>query len=342
MTDIDLINEFIERKNLNKDDILGIVFYGSSCYKTATKHSDIDLLIITNSPNSYKGVAYLHGRKIEYFEKSIYDLEDQIDDLSTSTDESLFSIFKNGQIISSQDQTVEYLQERVLSVVKCLRKKAKSIAPKSNIVEIESILLANTNNKFTKYLLFNLLEEIRKTYHEQKQYSRLPSSKVYDLYEDAEYAKRYYCVKLPPEDFRKKYLSLVINPNQEKIKDLKKYLRPSQEKETFPKKYKTQKLTFSSTVILTAIERCNRYEEENHPYFEASYYLALEKLRLFYCHQNGLSESMESFGKEYDSQFLEMFDKALEVPRTNNLQEIFDYLTKSLNMNYQDYKILQK
>jgi len=342
MTDLDLINEFIERKALNKKDILGIVFYGSSCYKTATKHSDIDLLIITNSSKNYKGVVYLHGRKIEYFEKSIYDLEDQISELSTSTDESLFSIFKNGQIIISQDQTVEYLRERVLSVVKCLQKKANSIVPKSNIAEIESVLSANPNNKFTRYLLFNLLEEIRRSYHEQKQYSRLPTNKVYDLYANAEYAKTYYCVKLPPEDFRKKYLSLIVNPEEEKIKHLKKYLKPSKEKDNFPKKYNMQKLTFSSTVISTAIEKCNHYEQEKHPYFEASYYLALEKLRIFYCHQHGLSEGMESFGKEYDREFLEMFDKALEVPRTSNLQELFDYLTEPLNMNYRDYKILQK
>lgn len=342
MTDIDVINEFIERKNLNKEDILGIVFYGSSCYKTAKKHSDIDLLIITNSSNSYKGVVYLHGKKIEYFEKSIYDLEDQISELSESTDESLFSIFKNGQIISSQGQTMEYLRERVLSTVKTLQTKANNMVSKNNIIEIENFLLENPNNKFTRYLLFNLLEEIRKSYHEQKRYSRLPSSKVYDLYKNPEYAKKYYCVKLPPEEFREKYLSLLTNPNQQKIIALKKYLKPAEERINFPKKYNRQRLTFSSTVISTAIERCYQFEKEKHPYFEASYYLILERLRIFYCHKTGISESMESFGKEYDNQFLELFDKALTVPTTDSLQEIFDYLTKSININYRDYKILQK
>ena len=70
---IDIIYKFLDEQDyLNRKEILGIIFYGSSNYKTDTKDSDIDLLIITNDENNYKGVTYVDNKKIEYFEKNVY------------------------------------------------------------------------------------------------------------------------------------------------------------------------------------------------------------------------------------------------------------------------------
>lgn len=62
----ELIWNFIENFG-RKEDILGIIFYGSSCYKTDMLGSDIDLLFITDGDKNYKGTTYIEGIKIEYF-----------------------------------------------------------------------------------------------------------------------------------------------------------------------------------------------------------------------------------------------------------------------------------
>ena len=61
----DIIYKFLDEQDyLNRKDILGIIFYGSSNYNTDTKDSDLDLLIITNDENKYKGVTYIDDKKI--------------------------------------------------------------------------------------------------------------------------------------------------------------------------------------------------------------------------------------------------------------------------------------
>ena len=89
---IDIIYNFLDEQDyLNRKEILGIIFYGSSNYKTDTKDSDIDLLIITNDENNYKGVTYVDNKKIEYFEKNVYDLAQKIEELPSNFDCSLES-----------------------------------------------------------------------------------------------------------------------------------------------------------------------------------------------------------------------------------------------------------
>lgn len=68
-----IINTFIQKHQFDEQNpnILGIIFYGSIKYQTNNSSSDIDLLIVTNSSKCYKGVTYIDGVKIEYFEKAL-------------------------------------------------------------------------------------------------------------------------------------------------------------------------------------------------------------------------------------------------------------------------------
>ena len=108
-----------------KVNILGIIFYGSSNYGSSDNSSDIDLLFITDGDKNYKGTTYIDGKKIEYFEKNIYYLMDKIDTLDNDYDRSLISIFKNGNIIYSKDDTINYLKEEVLAKSMSFPKKKK-------------------------------------------------------------------------------------------------------------------------------------------------------------------------------------------------------------------------
>ena len=105
----DIVLKFINKYN-TKDNILGIIFYGSSKYKTNTIQSDIDLLFITDGDKNYKGTTYIDGKRVEYFEKNIYYLIEKLEELQFSFDRSLVSIFKNGEVIYSNNGVVEYLK----------------------------------------------------------------------------------------------------------------------------------------------------------------------------------------------------------------------------------------
>ncbi len=100
MKDIDKINFFITTEQYDKrNDILGIVFYGSSKYKTATSKSDINLLIITYNNRCYKGVKYIGDTKIEFSEKGFDNLLIKVEEIEKSQNNSLISILNNGTLI---------------------------------------------------------------------------------------------------------------------------------------------------------------------------------------------------------------------------------------------------
>ena len=92
-----IIEKFLNEKGYKeREDILGIILYGSSTYHTATRFSDMDLLIITENDKNYKGLTYIEDKKIEYFERNIYDILQKVETLDKSLDRSLISIFTNG------------------------------------------------------------------------------------------------------------------------------------------------------------------------------------------------------------------------------------------------------
>lgn len=339
MTDTELINEFlISRGYLTSKSVLGVIFYGSSNYKTANKNSDIDLLIITDDSKNYKGVTYINGKRVEFFLKNIYYIEDKIMTLEHNPDRSLISIFENGTIIFSKNETIAYLKDNIMLNCKFRKKKSNNI---STIKDYQEMLAENEYPKLKEYLTFNLLEQIRKFYHKKKGYSKLPSLKVYDLYRNRTYAKNYYCANLPDEKFCTRYLELIENPISEEVIKVAQSQETQRREEYFIKNHSKQQITYESTIISTGIEKCKFYEESNHSYFNMCFYLILERIRRLYCHQNSISDNILKFGEDYDDDFLSLFNKCLISKETTHLEEIFRFLTKELEINYRDYKILE-
>lgn len=137
---IDIIYKFLDEQDyLNRKEILGIIFYGSSNYKTDTKDSDIDLLIITNDENNYKGVTYVDNKKIEYFEKNVYDLAQKIEELPSNFDRSLESIFTNGKVIYDKHKTIKNLKDLVLENNEYPRKKKQNKFYSTSFSELKKL-----------------------------------------------------------------------------------------------------------------------------------------------------------------------------------------------------------
>ena len=340
-----IIQLFLTKYNLTEEnsEIIGILFYGSRNYNTHSKESDIDLLIITNSPNNYKGTTYINDIKIEYTQKNICDLLDEIEHLDTSSNRYLVSTFTNGTIVYSKDQTLQYLKEEILNKSK-IKKTTKQ---RTNNIELIDWYLyfnsINSENKLFEYTYHNLLENIRKYHHDKKGYSSIPDMKVYQLYTDKKYASKYYCVTLPEQEFIDKYLELISSKKKKEdiFKLIDELIDYNMDGEYEFNHYSKKALRYKSTTIYNSVSKCCNFIETNHPCSNHYYYITLEKIRKLYCNINDINEKIENFGYDYDNKFLDLFISCLEGKnRKENIKNLFYYVSNPLNIDYKNYKVL--
>ena len=271
---IDIIYKFLDEQDyLNRKEILGIIFYGSSNYKTDTKDSDIDLLIITNDENNYKGVTYVDNKKIEYFEKNVYDLAQKIEELPSNFDRSLESIFTNGKVIYDKHKTIENLKDLVLENNEYPRKKKQNKFYSTSFSELKKTFFStDKTSPYFNYIYYNFLEEIRKEYHIQNGYSKLPVNKIKKLYENSDYSEKYYCVKLPDIEFRNLYISLLEKYKEDEFNVL---LGKLKRKQTIKNNFNARKnnVKYSNTIIYSLIEKII-VKDTNEKDYLSLYYIA--------------------------------------------------------------------
>lgn len=337
---IDIIYKFLDEQDyLNRKEILGIIFYGSSNYKTDTKDSDIDLLIITNDENNYKGVTYVDNKKIEYFEKNVYDLAQKIEELPSNFDRSLESIFTNGKVIYDKHKTIENLKDLVLENNEYPRKKKQNKFYSTSFSELKKTFFStDKTSPYFNYIYYNFLEEIRKEYHIQNGYSKLPVNKIKKLYENSDYSKKYYCVKLPDIEFRNLYISLLEKYKEDEFNVL---LGKLKRKQTIKNNFNARKnnVKYSSTIIYSLIEKII-VKDTNEKDYLSLYYIALEKIRNLYCNINKLDNSLDNI-YEYDSSFFEIFNDCVSNPSKENITLLFNYLSSKIDIDYKKYKIYE-
>lgn len=337
---IDIIYKFLDEQDyLNRKEILGIIFYGSSNYKTDTKDSDIDLLIITNDENNYKGVTYVDNKKIEYFEKNVYDLAKKIEELPSNFDRSLESIFTNGKVIYDKHKTIENLKDLVLENNEYPRKKKQNKFYSTSFSELKKTFFStDKTSPYFNYIYYNFLEEIRKEYHIQNGYSKLPVNKIKKLYENSDYSEKYYCVKLPDIEFRNLYISLLEKYKEDEFNVL---LGKLKRKQTIENNFNVRKnnVKYSSTIIHSLIEKII-VKDTNEKDYLSLYYIALEKIRNLYCNINKLDNSLDNI-YEYDSSFFAIFNDCVSNPSKENITLLFNYLSLKIDIDYKKYKIYE-
>lgn len=337
---IDIIYKFLDEQDyLNRKEILGIIFYGSSNYKTDTKDSDIDLLIITNDENNYKGVTYVDNKKIEYFEKNVYDLAQKIEELPSNFDRSLESIFTNGKVIYDKHKTIENLKDLVLKNNEYPRKKKQNKFYSTSFSELKKTFFStDKTSPYFNYIYYNFLEEIRKEYHIQNGYSKLPVNKIKKLYENSDYSEKYYCVKLPDIEFRNLYISLLEKYKEDEFNAL---LGKLKRKQTIKNNFNARKnnVKYSSTIIHSLIEKII-VKDTNEKDYLSLYYIALEKIRNLYCNINKLDNSLDNI-YEYDSSFFAIFNDCVSNPSKENITLLFNYLSSKIDIDYKKYKIYE-
>ena len=223
---LDIINRFISKMGYtNNSHFLGIYFYGSSLTGFNNKDSDIDLHVIFDDndlKHIYRGVCYIDGIKIEYFEKCISDVYLSVKNDIKECNWSWYSMIGKSYIVCDKNDELSKLQKYALEVYKNI-----------NGIDEEDIYeyIAIINNRMSKlkkcldedspnfYSLFYItVEKVRRFYHSIHGFPKINTSKIYKVYKDDEYRKSYFPFEFVSDEFKNIYLSIIESNDLEKKK----------------------------------------------------------------------------------------------------------------------------
>lgn len=237
----EIIQKFIKEKNYIQDEnVIGILFYGSSKYGLNTKNSDIDLLIIyddlDNLNNQFpliRGNAYVEGMRIEYFKKTIREVYiNAEEDFMTQSNASL-SIIGKADIIYEKNNAMHYLQEYILNKFKngvpsITEDRAKEkLATISNRIErLEKYAVSKQYGYYFNHLYNLIIEMIRRFYHELNGIPRIETYKGFKLYTNQKYQYMFAIDYIPELEFLEMYFELVQNQEKspiEKLEEIRKF-----------------------------------------------------------------------------------------------------------------------
>jgi len=233
----EIIQKFIKDKNyLQDENVIGILFYGSSKYGLNTQNSDIDLLIVYNDLDNFsliRGNAYIDGMRIEYFKKTIREIYiNAEEDFMTQSNASL-SIIGKAEIIYEKSNAMHYLQEYILNKFKngvppITEDRAKEkLATISNRIErLEKYAVSKQYNYYFDHLYNLIIEMIRRFYHELNGIPRIETYKGFKLYTSEKYQAMFSIYCIPEPEFLKMYFELIQyqeKTTEEKLDEIRKF-----------------------------------------------------------------------------------------------------------------------
>lgn len=214
---------------LENEHVLGVYFYGSYLTGFHNRSSDVDLHIVFDNFDSehlIRGVKYVAGFKIEYFEKPLEDLYLSVDNKYLSQNNAMLSIVGTSQIIFDKTGALKELQRYTIA------KFSKPLIPLSEDEARECVsIIDNRMVKLRKafdddepnfcHLYHLTIEKICKFYHRLNGLPKLQTSKVYKVYTDAEYRRSFYKDDIPEPEFIEMYLRAISDDFSDKAERLK-------------------------------------------------------------------------------------------------------------------------
>jgi len=224
---LNIIDKFVKEMEYDiNPHFLGIYFYGSSLTGFADENSDIDLHVIfdnTDSSHIYRGIHYIDGNKIEYFEKCINDLYLSVDNDIKERNIAWYSMLGCSKILYDKTGLLNKLKNYTLDAYKNGLPKLdnEDIAEYIAIINnrIEKLRIACNNDDGNFYNLYHLtIEKIRRLYHSINGYPIINTSKIYKIYKNDEYRKTYYPGAFVSEEFKNLYFKLIETESRDKTK----------------------------------------------------------------------------------------------------------------------------
>ncbi len=250
---------------------------------------------------------------------------------------SLISILKTGRTIYGNYLFSNELKDLINNTNKLSKNKNTSTSIKSYLNMLEQY----KNSSYRNYFYFNLVDEIRKKYTLERGFNYISGLKAYNLYQKKEYAKKFYCLNLPNQSFIDLYLNSIESEyNEENLKKLLAIINYDKRKYYDKHFLSSNEIKMQSIIVNNNLVRCLNYLSTNNPNALNAYYLTIEKIRILYCMINYINCDITNFLEEYDFDFISLLNKTIKNISSNNIIELFNYVTKSIKINYKDYKIL--
>lgn len=237
----EIITRFIQENHYTQDEnVIGILFYGSSKYGLNNKNSDIDLLIIYDDSDSgnkkfplIRGNACIDGIRIEYFKKTTQEVYiNAEEDYMTQSNASL-SIIGKAEIIYEKDNAMHFLQEYILNKFKngippITEDRAKEkLATISNRIErLEKYAVSMQYGYYFNHLYNLIIEMIRRFYHELNGMPRIETYKGFKMYTDKKYQDMFSIDCIPEPEFLQMYFELVQNKEktpEERLEEIRQF-----------------------------------------------------------------------------------------------------------------------
>lgn len=190
------LNENIYPKIIDKDNLLGILVYGSTLTGFSSKNSDIDLLVILReADNTKRGVKYVNGKKIEYFIKPIEKFlsegvffTNRNCPSHVALEQNAYLYYDKGDLISNflnADKTF-YNSNRQIPKDNF---DLKYVQIENRIASLKNILERNGEEFYMVY--FNILEMIRTFHSKIHDEAEVPFTKAYRIYNDKNYYNKF-------------------------------------------------------------------------------------------------------------------------------------------------------
>ncbi len=226
MTVHEIIQEFIKKnKYLQDEHVLGILFYGSYKYGLNNKNSDIDLHIIyddSKPKHLIRGNTFINGTRIEYFEKTIDEIYNEVEDGYANQDNATESIIGKSEIIYEKDNSMQNLQAYVLDKFKNGLPHLTENEAKEQVSIINNRMeklkkYAEEDSYFFEHLYHLTIEKIRRFYHNLNGMPRIETYKGFKLYKDKKYQEMFSIYHIPDRKFLKMYFELIQSHGESKL-----------------------------------------------------------------------------------------------------------------------------
>lgn len=219
------IQDFLKTNHYLQDEhILGVLFYGSYKYGLNNQNSDIDLHIIyddSNPEHLIRGNTFVNGIRLEYFEKTISDIYNNVEEGYTTQDNATESIIGKSEIIYEKNNSMQDLQEYVLN-----RFKNGLLPLTENEAKEQVSIINNRMEKLKKYAeedsyffehLYHLtIEKIRRFYHNLNGIPRIETYKGFKLYRNKQYQDMFSIHNIPDQRFLEMYFELIQSQGKSK------------------------------------------------------------------------------------------------------------------------------
>lgn len=226
MSVYETIQDFLKAKNYLQDEhILGVLFYGSYKHGLNNQNSDIDLHIIyddSNPEHLIRGNTFINGIRIEYFEKTISEIYNNVEEGYMTQDNATESIIGKSEIIYEKDNSMHNLQEYVVAKFKNGLPPLTEDEAKEQVAIINNRMeklkkYAEEDSYFFEHLYHLTIEKIRRSYHNLNGMPRIETSKGFKLYRDKKYQEMFSIHNIPDQRFLEMYFELIQSQGKSKI-----------------------------------------------------------------------------------------------------------------------------